>query len=455
MKKWCAVLLGGLLVCMSAMGQEKQITFTPTGHDLDNNDNFSPDGKWLCYDTRETVEFGIHNSQSVMMVNIETGEEVTLLKAPASVIGKEYSDPGPAPGIGAVSFNHARAEVVFIHGPPLEEVPARGPYDYPNRTGARVSIDEPGVRHWVDRRDIATDRDTIPGAHRGGTHRHEYSWNGNRIGFTYNDFLKKEYDRTVGYMEPHPDAPEGVTHYFAIMVPVVPIGTSKPGEIEKAWGDSWVGRDGRMRAFIGKVRNPDGESFEESLFVADVPLSVDITTADAGSATRFPTPPKGITIRRLTQTWAGAIVRGSWDGTRIAYYALDTNDKPQVFIIAADGKTPAVQATFFPEGAGSGVRWHPSGNSIVCFSNKGVAATCVQAGPLFGKSVFLTDQGVDPDRAKLVMSWDGTMLAYNKTVPTKANDGTVFKNFEGKDFFQIFTLPFPDANGDGIADGIE
>jgi len=34
---------------------EKQITFSPKTHALNNNDNFSPDGKYLCYDTRATV----------------------------------------------------------------------------------------------------------------------------------------------------------------------------------------------------------------------------------------------------------------------------------------------------------------------------------------------------------------------------------------------------------------
>ena len=454
MTKWCTLILGGLLVCTGAFAQEKQITFSPFSHDLDNNDNFSPDGKWLCYDTRETVGGGIENSQSVNMVNIETGKEIILWKAPESIIGPKGSEPGPAPGIGAVSFNHAKAEVVFIHGPMLEDVPARGPYDFPNRTGGRVEINKPGVRHWVDMRDIATDRDTTPGAHRGGTHRHEYSYNGNRIGFTYNDFLQKEYDRTVGYMEPHPDAPEGYSHYFAIMVPVVPIGTSKPGELEKAWGDSWVGRDGRMRAFIGRVRNADGETYDQSLFVADVPVGVDITTADAGSATRFPTPPKGITVRRLTTTWAGPIARGSLDGKHIAFYGKDANDKMQVFIIPSDGSSEAVQATSFPEGADLGVRWHPSGNSVVCLSNNRVAAVCVKQGsPLFGKHVFLTDQD-GPARIKPVLSWDGKTLAYNKQVPTTIADGSIVKNYAGADYMQIFTLPIPDENGDGIADGI-
>ena len=34
---------------------EKQITYSPKTHLLVNNDNFSPDGKYLFYDTREMV----------------------------------------------------------------------------------------------------------------------------------------------------------------------------------------------------------------------------------------------------------------------------------------------------------------------------------------------------------------------------------------------------------------
>ena len=87
-----------------------------------------------------------------------------------------------------------------------------------------------------------------------------------------------------------------------------------------------------MRAFIGKVREPDG-SYQESLFVVDVPADVDITTADSGSATRFPSPPKGVNIRRLTHTKAEGIVRGTVEGDRIAYYAPVADGTTQVFIV--------------------------------------------------------------------------------------------------------------------------
>lgn len=453
-----AIFLTALFVLGASLapahGQERQITFSPQNHDLDNNDNFSPDMRFLCYDTRETVGPGIENSQSIEKVEIATGAETVLYRPGESVIGKNA-----APGVGAVTFCPVANKVAFIHGPLLEEVVERGYYAKPNRVGAEVIADGSQRRVWLDRRDVATDRDTLPGAHRGGTHRHEYSFDGKRIGFTYDDFLMPEYGRTIGFMVPHEEAPEGATHYFALLVRVVPKGTAKAGEIEVALGDSWIGRRGLMRGFIGTVREEDG-SYQDSLFIVDVPEDVDVTTADSGSADRYPAPPAGLTIRRLTHDWAGGIVRGTLDGDRIAYYAKAADGTTQVFIIPSDGSDqsddPAkrpVQATHFPNGAGPGVRWHPSGNSIACMADGGVAVTCVKPGPDFGKSVFLTPHG-DAERIALVWSPDGKVLAYNKAVRTTDGEGNPVRAYDGSDFRQIFVVDFPDDDNDGIADGI-
>jgi hypothetical protein len=430
------------------------ITFSPKNHCLDNNDNFSADGRFLCYDTREGIGPGIENCQSIEKVEIATGVETVLYKPAASITGEKA-----APGVGAASFSPVANTVVFIHGPPVEEVARRGPYAKPNRNGVEVAADGSGRLTWLDKRDVETARDTLPGAHRGGTHRHEYTLDGNRIGFTYDDYLLPRYDRTIGYMEKHPKAPEGASHYFAVLVPVVPKGTAKPGEIERAAGDSWVGRHGLMRAFIGTVRAPDGVSYEDSLFIVDVPSGVDITTADSGSATRFPSPPKGVRVRRLTHSWAGGIVRGAPDGDRIAYYGHAPGGTTQVFLIPADGSdaypnptTHPIQATHFPQGAGPGLRWHPSGNSVLCLSNNGVAATCVKPGKSFGQSRFLTPQGDTPPRDELLMSPDGRTVAFTKPVPTFGGKGDRVFTYAGRDFTQIFVIPFPDKNGDGIAD---
>jgi len=453
--------MAGLLHCanspaQAAMQTEKQITHTPKNHNLDNNDNYSPDQRFLCYDTREFVGYGIDNSQSVEKVEIATGKETILVKAKDPIIGKEA-----APGIGAATYSPISDKVILIHGPLVVEVPVRGFYGKPNRRGAEVPGDGSGKITWVDFRDVDKTRNTIPGAQRGGTHRHEYSFDGKRIGFTYDDFLCSEYDRNIGYMIEHPKAPKGASHYFAVLLKTAPMGKSKPGEIEKAYSDSWIGKEGFMRAFIGKVRNPDGETYEESLFVVDIPESVDITTADSGGPSRYPSPPKGLTIRRLTQTHAEGIVRGTIQGDRIAYYAKAADGTKQIFIIASDGSDQSdksnrrpIQATSFEHGAGACVRWHPTGNSIACFSNDGIAVTCVKPGPKFGKSVFLTAQGDNAERGALVWSPDGKHFAYNRPVPTKDESGKIVKTYDGKDCLQIFTIDFPDSDNDGIPDGI-
>ncbi|NIA16084.1 MAG: DUF3748 domain-containing protein [Nitrospiraceae bacterium] len=450
-----------VVTCIAAMvlsarpvyAQERQITFNPKNHSLDNNDNFSNDGRFLCYDTRETIGPGIDNSQSVEKVEIATGKETVLYTPKDSITGDEA-----APGVGAASYSAVANTVAFIHGPPLDQVPERGWYGKPNRNGAEVIADGSGRMVWLDRRDVDTSRDTIPGAHRGGTHRHEYTLDGKRIGFTYDDFILPQYGRGIGYMEKHPKAPEGATHYFALLIPIVPEAGAKPGDIVHAAGDSWVGRRGLMRAFIGKVRaeGTDDEGkprYEESLFVIDLPADVDITTADSGSPTRYPAPPKGVSIRRLTHDWAGGIVRGTPDGDRIAYYGKAADGTTQIFIIPSDGSDrdsdPAkrpVQATRLPHGAEPGVRWHPSGNSILCISNNAVVSTCVKPGADFGRSVFLTPEGDAPAREELVMSLDGTMIAFTKQMPTNGADGKRVKTYDGSDFRQIFVLDFPDVD---------
>lgn len=427
----------------SSRAVERQLTNAPKNHFLDNNDNFSPDGRFLCYDTREMVGPDIGNCRSIEKVEVATGKE-TLLYQPAKFATGEPA----APGVGAASFAPRENKVVFIHGPPLEETAVRGSYGKSNRQGATVAADGNGALAWLDRRDVATSRDTTPGAQRGGTHRHEYSLDGKRIGCTYDDYLLTNYDRTIAYMEKNPKGPADALYYFGILVTVVPRGTAQPGQLERAAGDSWVGRPGLMRGFIGRVRELDG-SYQESLFVVDVPANVDITTADSGSATRFPSPPKGVAVRRLTHKRAEGIVRGTVTDDRIAYYGGAADGTRQVFVIPSDGSdestNPAkrpVQVTHLAKGAGPGLRWHPSGDCVLCTSNGGIVAVYVRPGSDFGKMVFLTAQGDGAPRDQLVLSPDGTLLAYNRIVETRDNTGQIVKNYCGRDLCQIFLLPF-------------
>lgn len=418
---------------------ERQITSTPKNHDLDNNDNFSRDGQWLCYDTRETSGPGIDNCLSIEAVNIATGEERLLYRPRTAVTGSR-----PAPGVGAVSFSPVEDRVIFIHGPAVEELGARGPYAKPNRQGAIVPLDGSGVVTWADCRDIAIDRATLPGAHRGGTHRHEYSLDGQRIGFTYDDFLLTQFDRTIGCLVPSPEAPGGATHHFMVLVPVVPKDTAKPGEIEKAWGDSWVTRDGTVRAFIGKVRNEDGVTYEQSLYVVEIPKEIDLKSIDSGDKDHYPSPPKGILVRRITQGFAEGIVRGAQDGSRIAYYARDARGQLQIFVVPVDGSDTAadpakrpVQVTDFEGGVAQYLRWHPSGTSLLCITAKNAIARIDLA---TRKATLLTPEDAAPERSRLVVSPDGERIAFNKPVSMTDVHGVPLKSYDGKDFLQIFVM---------------
>ena len=423
--------------------KEKQISFTQKNHALDNNDNFSPDGKFLCYDTRGTVyNENLANCKSIEKIEIETGEE-TVLWEPEYVTGEEA-----APGVAAVSWHPSENKVIFIHGPLLEEVEERGFYGIRNRTGVEVSADGKGIITKVDMRDISTDEPTTPGAQRGGTHRHEYTRNGNRIGFTYDDILQQKNNRIIGYMETNSKAPEGYTHFFAVLLKTAEQGKSTPGEIEKAYGDSWVDSIGKMRAFIGDVRAENGIDYDTSLFVADIADDVDITTSFSGNNDEYPLPPKGIIIRRLTHSnWAGGIVRGSYDGNRIAYLSKDKSNVIQVFVIAADGSDLSDDKTEQPQQVtnfntdASSLRWHSSNNYIFSIVDGNVAATVAKKGNDFGKTVMLTNDRQLRDN--LVVSPEGNVLAY--TIVTAENDSP-------KAFRQIFVM---DLNWDEINSGLK
>lgn len=398
---------------------ETRVSFSEKNHALDNNDNFSPCDRFLCYDTRGTVyNENLANCKSIEKVEVGTGRE-TVLWEPESVTGEEA-----APGVAAVSWHPAEDKVIFIHGPLLSEVEERGYYGIRNRTGVEVSVDGTGKTTKIDCRDVSTEGPTLPGAHRGGTHRHEYSRNGNRIGFTYDDFLLPQFDRTIGYMEPNDTAPEGYTHYFAVLLKPSETGKSKPGEIEKAYGDSWVDPAGTMRAFIGKARSENGVDYDTALFVADVPKDVDVTSAYSGDKDNYPKPPEGVKIRRLTYgLTVHGIVRGSPDGSKIAFLAEDENRIKQAFIIDSRSTESNLntenhfrQVSRFTSGA-SFIRWHPSGNWVFAVVYGNIAALYTGEDENFGTTFWLTND--EKERAELVVSNNGNMLAYNMLVPDK------------------------------------
>ncbi|MBK8946255.1 MAG: DUF3748 domain-containing protein [Ignavibacteriae bacterium] len=411
---------------------EKQLTNSSKNHALDNNDNFSPDGNYLCYDTRATIyNENLANCKSIEKVEIATGVE-TILWQPENITGENA-----APGIAAVSYHPKENKVIFIHGPFLSEVKHRGYYNIRNRNGVEVDGNGKGILTKVDFRDILNS-ETTHGAHRGGTHRHEYSRTGNRIGFTYDDFILQTYDRTIGYLEKSPNSANEATHFFSVILKPSEIGKSKPGEIEKANDDSWVDSLGTMRAFIGKVRNGNGIDYSSDLFVADIPLDVDITSSFSGNKFEYPNPAKGIKIRRLTNGMkASGIVRGSFDGKSIAFTALDENSIKQLFIIKADGSQIVPKKVTNFNSDVNNIRWHANNNWIFFISNGNIFAANVDL-ENSGLTIQFTNDNLE--RSQLVVSNDGKLLAYVIPTETKDKKSKVIKDAVGRDFMQIFIM---------------
>ena len=419
--------------------KEIQVTFDHKTHALDNNDNYSSDGLYLSYDTRGMVfNNNLANCKSIEKVEITTSD-ITVLWEPESITGENA-----APGVAAVSYHPTSDKVIFIHGPFLDEVQDKGYYNIRNRTGKVVSADGKRKITNIDMRDTSVDKPTTPGAHRGGTHRHEYSRNGKRIGFTYDDFIQQGYDRSIGYLEENKSAPKGYTHYFSVLLKPAKKGTSKPGEIEKAYSDSWIDEEGTVRAFIGKVRAENGVDYESSLFVAEIPENIDIATSFSGDKDSYPTPPKGVIIRRLTHSISDdGIVRGSFDGKNIAYLSQDENGVMQVFVIAVDGsdlsdnseKRPK-KVTNFKSDA-SNIRWQPSDKRVFSISNGKIYASMVKGFDDFGKTTLLTPN--DDERGELVVSPKGDQLAYTINIEDE-NSQLIVDGKIKNTFSQIFVM---------------
>ncbi|HUH45620.1 MAG TPA: DUF3748 domain-containing protein [Arenibacter sp.] len=416
-------------------------------HDLDNNDNFSPDDQWLVYDTR-TEEGGIGANGKIERVNVATGEKEVLYQL------KNNRSYGP--GVGAASYSHTEDQVVFIHG--LLNCSPDLPYEQWRRSGAIIKDGQADLPIFMDARD--TSFPFTPGALRGGTHRHEFSGDGQWIGFTYNDALLKKMEdatgnshnlRTIGVSKknirvevPNPIYGEDFAGewYSAVVVTVVPSPTPGTDQISRAAGDSWIGRRGykkengslqRARAFIGTVRNIKGESVDE-VFVVDIPEDIRIEGDGPleGNFTTMPSPPKGSGQRRLTYTaetdfpGCEGIVRSSFDGSTLAFLAQDENHIKQVFTIPSLGGKPT-QQTFHTSHVQGYMRWHPKNNSLIyVWGNSLVHLTIGEQ-----KVKILTRPSQIP-LTNPVWSHQGHKIAYNRSLPDR--NGIMSK--------QIFTIDF-------------
>jgi hypothetical protein len=428
--------------CKPMFLPEKQLTNDLTyNHDLDNNDNFSPDNQWLIYDTR-TDHGGIAASAKIEKVNVNTGEK--------KIVYEIKNNQAFGPGVGAASYSPVSNQIVFIHG--LKNVTNENPYQQWRRTGVMIDESMPNKPIFIDARDTAFP--FTKGALRGGTHRHEFSGDGKWIGFTYNDAIMKALEDSTG--ENHNLRTIGVSKkgksvniidenngenisgewFSALVVNVV----SKPkigsDEISKAASDSWVGNYGYLkpngkrqlaRAFIGTIKSKNGENIDE-VFIVDIPENIEIDGEYGfleGSETQLPTPPKGTSQRRLTFTsktsHAGCIgiVRSTLDGNLLAFLAKDTKNMNQIFTISPNGGS-IKQITFHESNVEGSIRWHPSGKSVFYIWNGSICEVEINNKD-FDKRLKIISKPMNPSPSNLVLSHEGKILAFNRLIenPTK------------------------------------
>ncbi len=411
---------------------EQQVTRGPGGRILTNTGVWSPDSEWIVYDTRNDAAGDVFDGTRIEMVNVRTGEVRVLYE----------SKNGAHCGVATV---HPRVmKVAFILGP--ENPTPDWQYNAWHRQGVTVECAHPGKAFDLDARDLVPP--FTSGALRGGSHVHVWDGAGECLSFTYEDHLLAQFkaasatndlnQRNIGVSVPgrpvrvskdHPRNHAG--DFFSVLVTrTTPM--PKPGsdEIQRAFEEGWIGTNGYRRAdgmrqkralaFQGHVITAGGETISE-VFIADLPE--DLTAPGdgplAGTETRLPRPPKGVTQRRLTFTadrkfpgiqgprhW----LRSSPMGDRIAFLMKDDDGVAQLWSVSPNGgSTRQLTRNTWP--IASAFTWSADGRWIAHVMDNSVCVTDTAAGETFR----LTPRGDDataPRPEACVFSPDGRKIAF-------------------------------------------
>jgi Tol biopolymer transport system component len=452
---------------------EIQLTNGKHGHTLNATQIFSPDGKWLVFDTRND-DTHISRTGSICKLNIATKEIVELYKT------KNQSIHGP--GVGAAAWNPVNDSIIFIHG--LLNCNEEKPYSFTRRFGAIISGNheagenaEIGVPQSSHNGTAAEGRNIqeplTKGALRGGTHAHTWSADGKWISFTYNDYLieclektsssERKDLRTIGVMTMveniHEDHEAGENaeievrqqcpaenfrgSYFAVITAEV---TENPkfgsDEIERAFDECWLGKNGYIKedgsqqaraiAFQGNVRSPDGTLVTE-VFIADIPNDITQSFADKpleGTLNTRPNVPAGFTQRRVTFTTERKHpglqgprfrLRSSADGSQIYFLMKDDNDIVQIYSVNSAENTeniitnqPLKQITNFKYSVQSQFNLSPDDKYISVVSNKQIYLVRTQD----GSTTSVGERYSEREAPINGIHWspDGESLIYNRYV---------------------------------------
>ncbi len=416
---------------------ETQITDRPYGHILTNTNVWSPDGKWIVYDTRSDPAGDKFDGSTIEIVNVETREVHEVY----------YSRNGACCGVATFSPHDNR--VVFILGP--ENPTDDWKYSAWHRQGVIVDIGNPRVAVPLDARDITPP--FTPGALRGGTHVHVFDHDGEWVSFTYEDHVLATlesqkspggYDRnqrnigvsvTGRAVEVAHDGPRNHDgSAFSVLVTRT-TNDPRPGtdEISRACEESWIGAQGYLRpdgtrqrraiAFQGIVATENGKSISE-VFVCDLPDDLMKRGGGPleGTGTTRPAPPLGVRQRRVTHTaerkypglqgprhW----LRSSPDGSRIAFLMRDDSGVVQIWTISPSGGQPE-QLTHNSFDVASAFSWSPGGESIAYVADNSVFTTDVKS-HMSTRQTKRTSDAMAPRPEACVFSPDGRSIAFVRT----------------------------------------
>jgi len=417
---------------------------------LTNCNVWSPDSKWVVFDTRSDPAGSVFDGTRIQMVNVETREVRTVYESRNGAC------------CGVVTFHPTEPIVAFMHGPefPTPEYSygpskRRGVMCMASRvsddTGSgspapswravsvmtRVPVHPP--HHWggspkadtgsgspapllgrlanLDARDLSPP--FTPGALRGGSHVHVWNPAGTCVSFTYEDDIAAPGLRTIGVSMPltrltvpktHPRSHDG--GFSFLVAKVVP--NPKPGsdEIGRAVEEGWIGS--QSLAFQGFVVNERGEPVPE-VFVVDLPDGR-IAPGDGplqGTLTELPSPPRGVTQRRLTfggihgpRHW----LRSSPDGSRIAFLRKDSRGVVQLWTVSPNGGE-SVQVTDNEHPVASAFTWHPDGRRIALIVDHSVCLVDATTG-VTRRVTPRTDDA--PRQEACVISPDGARIAFTR-----------------------------------------
>jgi len=426
--------------------KEKQITFDDKGHLLNHTQIFSADGKWVVYDTRND-DSKIGSTPSIEMVNLETGEMKELYRTQNQT---EYG-----PGVGAATFSPVESKVIFIQG--VRNANKEKPYGFTRRTGVAIDINNPGNPIYMDARDVVPP--FTAGALRGGTHAHSWSGDGEMIVFTYNDYVIEQLSknnsaiqdlRTVGVMFPgkvsvrqDSDLENNNGEMFSVIISAVKENpTPETDEIDKAFDECWIGKEGYINsqgkrvkkavAFQGNVRDAKGNSKTE-IFIVDLPE--DLTRAGEnplqGTEETRPGIPVGVKQRRLTNLMNGVQGPRHWlrstpDGSSLIFLSKDKKGFINAYAVSVNGG-PESQITNNEFDIQSGVNISPDGKYLAYVAKNAIFITHIET----AETRQLTQSVADATKPASAVMWspDGKKLVYNRyTENSKGN------------FLQIFSL---------------